>query len=91
VAVVHSQLCNGVQVESRVWTFVTVILISGATALIAVALRIYSRCTIAQSLGADDWTVVVAAAMLITSIVLLVLGMSTCKDLESETDPSQMV
>ncbi|KAE9378911.1 hypothetical protein N431DRAFT_499610 [Stipitochalara longipes BDJ] len=67
------QLCSGVPVESRVWTFVTVILISGTSALVAVTLRIYSRCTIAQSLGADDWTVVVAAAILITSIVLLVL------------------
>ncbi|KAN0115222.1 hypothetical protein V8E51_004766 [Hyaloscypha variabilis] len=72
VAVVHSQLCNGVPVESRVWTFVIVILISGTLALVAVTLRIYSRCTIAQSLGADDWTVLVAAAMLVASIVLLV-------------------
>ncbi len=75
VAISHSQLCSGVPVESRVWTVFIVILVAGTLALTAIALRIYSRYTIAQYLGADDWTMVLAGSLLIALIVLQVIGM----------------
>jgi hypothetical protein len=40
--------------ESRVWTFVIIVLVSRSLAFAAVVLWIYSRYTIAQYHGADD-------------------------------------
>lgn len=76
VAVLNSQLCIGVPVESRAWPLAIVGFVCVPLALIAVALRCYSRSSVARRLSADDWIIVAAAALLLALVVLDVTGTS---------------
>jgi len=75
VAIVNSQLCSGVPVESRAWPVAIVGLVCVPFALIAVALRCYSRYSIARKLSADDWMVIAAAALLVALVALDIISM----------------
>jgi hypothetical protein len=44
-------------------------------ALIAVALRCYSRYSIARKLSADDWMVISAASLLVALVALDIISM----------------
>ncbi|KUJ12789.1 uncharacterized protein LY89DRAFT_558860, partial [Mollisia scopiformis] len=70
VAIVDNQLCEGVPIQSRAWGVAIVGLVCGPLALIAIALRCYSRYSITRSLGWDDWLAVVTGLVLIPLIVL---------------------
>jgi hypothetical protein len=77
IASFHSNLRSSSPVESQVETLIIVVLICGLLALIAIALWIYSRYTIANSLGADDWTLIAATAPFIALTVLQVIGIQS--------------
>jgi hypothetical protein len=75
VGLVNSQLCSGVPMESRTWPVAIVGLVCVPLVLISVALRCYSRYSIARRLSADDWIVLAAAALLVALVALDIISM----------------
>lgn len=57
-------------IDSRAWDVAIVGLICGPIALIAVALRCYSRYSKTRRLGSDDWLAVAAGLVLIPLVVI---------------------
>ncbi|CZR54594.1 uncharacterized protein PAC_04478 [Phialocephala subalpina] len=70
VAVVDRQLCEGTPIQNRAWGVAIVGLVCGPLALLAIALRCYSRYSITKYLGWDDWLAVATGVVLIPIIVL---------------------
>lgn len=50
--------------ESRVWAVAIVGIVTAPLALIAIALRMYSRWAVARVVGWDDWVMLVTGAIL---------------------------
>ncbi|KAL2074973.1 hypothetical protein VTL71DRAFT_8753 [Oculimacula yallundae] len=70
VAIVKRKFCAGMPIESRAWQVTIVGVVLASAAIMAVALRFHSRCSIVHSLGADDWLAFVAVLILIPYTVL---------------------
>ncbi|KAK0100434.1 hypothetical protein ONS96_007711 [Cadophora gregata f. sp. sojae] len=65
VAAIKTEFCEGVPIASRAWDIAIVGLVCGPIALIAVALRCYSRYSKLRTLGSDDWLSIAAGSILI--------------------------
>ena len=70
VATIKAEFCDGVPIESRAWDVAIVGLICAPIALIAVALRCYSRYSKTRTLGSDDWLAIAAGLILIPLIII---------------------
>ncbi|PVH82275.1 hypothetical protein DL98DRAFT_620272 [Cadophora sp. DSE1049] len=70
VAAIKAEFCDGIRIESRAWDVAIVGLICGPIALVAVALRCYSRYSKFRRLGSDDWLAVAAGLILIPLVVI---------------------
>ncbi|PBP25065.1 integral membrane protein [Diplocarpon rosae] len=66
----NSKLCEGIPPESRATEVAIVGIVCGSIALVAVALRCYSRISIVRRLGNDDWLAVAAGSILIPLVAL---------------------
>ena len=72
----NQQLCKGVPIESRSWLMATSGLVMGPLALIAIALRCYSRLTVTREFGYDDTVMAVVAVFLAALIAIDAESMS---------------
>ncbi|PBP25242.1 integral membrane protein [Diplocarpon rosae] len=66
----NSKLCEGIPPKSRATEVAIVGIVCGSIALVAVALRCYSRISIVRRLGYDDWLAVAAGSILIPLVAL---------------------
>ncbi|KAI6715752.1 integral membrane protein [Diplocarpon mali] len=66
----NSKLCEGIPPDSKAKEVAIVGIVCVSLALVAVALRCYSRLSIVHRLGYDDWLAVAAGSILIPLVVL---------------------
>jgi len=75
----QQKICVGFPMESHSTLIAVIGLVTGPLALLAVALRIYSRVAISKGLNEDDGLILVGSAFLTTLTVLDVYSKSTCR------------
>ena len=78
VGELNSKICEGVPIDlSRVWALAITGIVAVPLAILAIALRTYSRYSIAKKMGSDDWVILVAGAILLVVLALDLIGLSS--------------
>jgi hypothetical protein len=57
----NTRVCDGFPIDTRAWSVALSGIVCGPLALIAVAVRFYTRITITKELGIDDWLILGSA------------------------------
>lgn len=76
MAAIGVELCKDVPKESRSWLIATFGIVLLPLAILAVALRFYSRISITKELGLDDWLMLAGAIM-----TVIIIGINTQSEL----------